>query len=67
MQRKFSVLIYQEEDGTFWGEVAELPGCFSQGETVDELLEHMKEAIEVYTLDNDFEAKPFYGIREVSV
>lgn len=67
MQRKFSVLIFQEEDSTFWGEVAELPGCFSQGETIDELLEHMKDAIELYTQESDFEAKPFYGVREVTV
>ena len=32
------------EEGGFWGEVPALPGCVSQGETQEELLEHLKEA-----------------------
>ncbi|MFH1256495.1 MAG: type II toxin-antitoxin system HicB family antitoxin [Candidatus Diapherotrites archaeon] len=35
-------------DGYFVGEVLGLPGCYSQGKTVKELLANMKEAIEVY-------------------
>ena len=29
----------------YWGEVPALPGCYSQGETVDELLANLREAI----------------------
>ncbi len=45
---EYTVLVYKDEDGGFWGEVPALPGCFSQGETVEETMENMKEAIEVH-------------------
>jgi predicted RNase H-like HicB family nuclease len=37
-------IIHKAEDGGFWGEVPSLPGCYSQGETVDELLANLREA-----------------------
>ena len=42
---KYAVVIHQEPEGGFWAEVPALPGCYSQGETVDELLENIREAI----------------------
>jgi predicted RNase H-like HicB family nuclease len=47
---KFAVVVHPEPEGGYWGEVPALPGCYSQGETVDELLINLKEAIGV-TLD----------------
>jgi predicted RNase H-like HicB family nuclease len=44
---KFAVVIHPEPTGGFWGEVPALPGCYSQGETVDELLTNLREAIAV--------------------
>jgi len=41
----FTVVIHEEPAGGFWGEVPALPGCYSQGETVDELLSNLREAI----------------------
>jgi predicted RNase H-like HicB family nuclease len=41
----FTVVIHEEPTGGFWGEVPALPGCYSQGDTVEELLENLKEAI----------------------
>jgi len=41
----FIVVIHEEPAGGFWGEVPALPGCYSQGETVDELLSNMRQAI----------------------
>ena len=41
----FAVVIHEEPTGGFWGEVPALPGCYSQGETVDELLGNLREAI----------------------
>ncbi len=40
------VLIHKAEEGGFWGEVPSLPGCVSQGETLDELRVNVREAIE---------------------
>jgi predicted RNase H-like HicB family nuclease len=42
---KYAVVVHQEPAGGFWGEVPALPGCYSQGETVDELVENIREAI----------------------
>lgn len=41
---KFKVIIHPEPAGGFWGEVPSLPGCFSQGQTVADLLENLREA-----------------------
>jgi len=43
---KIKVVIHEAEEGGFWGEVPAIPGCASQGETVDELLANLQEAIE---------------------
>jgi predicted RNase H-like HicB family nuclease len=42
------VLLYQDEDGYFIVEVPSLPGCVSQGETRDQALENIKEAISLH-------------------
>jgi predicted RNase H-like HicB family nuclease len=45
---KYRVLIEQDEDGVFVAEVPSLPGCISQGQTRQEALENVKEAIAGY-------------------
>ena len=42
---KFAVVIHVEPSGGYWGEVPALPGCYSQGETTEELLANLREAI----------------------
>ncbi len=42
------VVLHQEEDGGYWVECLSLPRCFSQGDTREEALENIKEAIEAY-------------------
>ncbi|CVK33347.1 type II toxin-antitoxin system HicB family antitoxin [Methanoculleus bourgensis] len=39
-------MIRRAGEGGFWAEVPALPGCYSQGETVEETLENIREAIE---------------------
>ena len=41
----FAVVVHEEVSGGFWGEVPALPGCYSQGESVDDLLANLREAI----------------------
>jgi predicted RNase H-like HicB family nuclease len=41
----YAVVIHEDPDGGFWGEVPALPGCYSQGETIDELKNNIREAI----------------------
>jgi predicted RNase H-like HicB family nuclease len=43
---KIKVVVHEAEEGGFWGEVPAIPGCASQGETMDELLRNLQEAIE---------------------
>ena len=44
----YMILIHKAEEGGFWSEVPVLPGCYSQGESIDETLRNTKEAIEVH-------------------
>ncbi len=46
----YTILIHQAEEGGFWSEVPALPGCYSQGETIDETLQNSKEAIVAHLL-----------------
>ena len=43
------------EDGSYWAEVRELPGCFASGGTVDELVEAVEEAVALYLSTPDGE------------
>ena len=52
MLMKFKVVLEEAEEGGYVVYVPSLPGCVSQGETKEEALENIKEAIEVY-LDID--------------
>lgn len=51
------VLIHSAEEGGFSAEVPALPGCVSQGETVDELRSNIREAIEGWLMAEDDTAK----------
>lgn len=44
--REYVLVIHPAEEGGYWAEVPALPGCFVQGETVDELLTEAPEVIE---------------------
>jgi predicted RNase H-like HicB family nuclease len=39
-------IVHKAEEGGFWAEVPSIPGCATQGETMDELRFNLKEAIE---------------------
>jgi predicted RNase H-like HicB family nuclease len=45
---RVKVVVHEAEEGGFWGEVPALPGCVSQGETMDELLANIGEAIQAW-------------------
>ncbi|MDP3027073.1 MAG: type II toxin-antitoxin system HicB family antitoxin [Nanoarchaeota archaeon] len=65
----FNVLIEQDEEGIYVARVQEIKGCYTQGKTLQEVLERIKEAIEV-CLEADKEEvnlMKFVGIQRVSV
>jgi predicted RNase H-like HicB family nuclease len=43
---KIKVVVHDAEEGGFWAEVPAIPGCATQGETFEELLQNLYEAIE---------------------
>lgn len=74
---QFKVLIEQDEDGVYVASVPELPGCYTQGRTLEEVRERIKEVIEL-VLDSDKDIKDeklefpgstghFFGIEEVTI
>lgn len=44
----YSVVAHSAEEGGFWVEVPALPGCYSQGESLEQSLHNVREAIELY-------------------
>jgi predicted RNase H-like HicB family nuclease len=58
----------------YWAEVKELPGCIASGDTMDELLDAMGEAIGLYLSDDDHQVvvrhesgQPYVERREFEV
>ena len=47
-QRALHVDVQHHQDGSYWAEVRELPGCFASGDTVAELIESVEEAVALY-------------------
>jgi predicted RNase H-like HicB family nuclease len=69
MTRKYTIIVEKDESGWLVSEVLELPGCHTQGKTMDQLIERTKEAILAY-LETD--SKPeifgeFVGVQQIEV
>jgi len=43
---KIKVVVREAEEGGFWAEVPAIQGCVTQGESMEELLRNLHEAIE---------------------
>jgi predicted RNase H-like HicB family nuclease len=43
---KVKVIVHEAEEGGYWAEVPSIPGCATQGETFEELLQNLYEAVE---------------------
>ncbi|HLC56248.1 MAG TPA: type II toxin-antitoxin system HicB family antitoxin [Candidatus Nanoarchaeia archaeon] len=69
MAKKYTIIIEKDEEGWFVSEVIGLPGCHTQGKTIDQLLERTKEAIKAY-LESEEEPEveaDFIGIQQIEV
>ena len=42
---KIRAIVHKAEEGGFWAEVPSLPGCATQGETIEELRENLRDSI----------------------
>lgn len=43
---KIKAIIHQAEEGGYWAEVPALPGCLTEGDTLEEVLANLEDAIE---------------------
>ena len=53
-------IVYRDEEDNWIAEVPSLPGCVTQGETRDEAIANIKEAITLYLSDLDDDHKELY-------
>jgi len=61
---KIKVVVHDAEEGGFWAEVPAIPGCATQGETMEELLRNLHEAIEA-CLSVDVAEPPAGGTQRI--
>lgn len=64
MAQEFFMTITRDEDGYFTGNIPSLPGCHTQGRTIEELNANMKEAIALYDDDTPIE---FIGLQKIAL
>ena len=66
---KIKVIVHEAEEGGYWAEVPAIPGCATQGETFEELLSNLYEAVEAcLSVDvEDIEVTPPDKILEIAV
>ena len=50
--KKLTIIIEQNQDG-YWGQIKEYPNVFTQGDTITELMENAREALELYLEENN--------------
>jgi predicted RNase H-like HicB family nuclease len=43
---KIKAIVHQAEEGGYWAEVPAIPGCATQGDTLEELMKNLREAVE---------------------
>lgn len=66
---RLKVILEPSDEGGYTVYVPALPGCVSEGETKEEALQHIREAIELYLepVDDDLVAEPGAEAREIEV
>lgn len=69
MQREFNVVIERDSEGYYVASVPALPGCHTQARSLDELMERVKEAVELCLEVQGEESEPltFVGVQRISV
>ena len=43
---KIKIVVHEAEEGGYWAEVPAIPGCATQGDSMEELMTNLREAIE---------------------
>jgi predicted RNase H-like HicB family nuclease len=65
---EFTVIIEMDEEGWYVAKVPEIQGCYTQGKTISQVLERIREAIEVcLESKEDITPMKFIGIQKIEV
>jgi predicted RNase H-like HicB family nuclease len=69
MSRQFDVIVEKDSAGYFVATVPVLPGCHSQAKSLDELMERIREAIELCLEVQGEPSEPldFIGVQRISI
>ena len=67
--REFNVVIERDSEGYYVASVPVLPGCHTQSKSLDQLIERIQEAIDLYLEVDQTPVEPleFVGVQKVSV
>ena len=60
---RIKVAIHEAEEGGYWAQLPALPGCITEGDTREELLANLREALEAYLLSASGAYQPEEGAR----
>ena len=55
---KVAMVVHAEKEGGYWASFPELPGCFTDGDTLDELRAHAEEAVTGWLEATHAEGRP---------
>ncbi|MBD2628416.1 type II toxin-antitoxin system HicB family antitoxin [Trichormus variabilis] len=69
MSREFNVIIERDADGYFVASVPSLRGCHTQAKSLDELMERVREAIELCLEVDENQTEPleFIGVQRIAI
>jgi len=69
LNMKLKVVFESSDEGGYTVYIPSLPGCISEGDTKEEALANIKEAIELYLepVEDDFTVSPDAEIMEIAV
>jgi predicted RNase H-like HicB family nuclease len=62
--KTYKAVVHAEGQGGYWAEVPELPGCFTQGDTLDEIYRNLTEAIACHLGDAEVQGR--IGLLEIA-
>jgi len=63
----FTVLIEKDENGIYVAEVPDLKGCYTQGDSVEEVMKNIKEVIEMCLEEQNVTPNEFIGVQKIEV
>jgi predicted RNase H-like HicB family nuclease len=67
MKRSYTVIIERDEDGVYVGEVPSLRSCYTQGDSIEEVMERIKEVISLCEKEEEPENLEFVSLQRLEV